>query len=241
MCTVSWIHEPGGYQLLCNRDEKRTRKAATPPQVSVSNGVRYVAPSDGDFGGSWIVTNEFGVSLCLLNGYSWTALPRRKSRGLLLLELSDADSLHTVAQRVSRADLSVHAPFIMTVLQPDEPAMVIEWDGTEKLIEANGDSRMPLVSSSYDPVGVRQRRSSDFQMHASVAGEVAGKLLYSFHASHGAQPDAYSPCMHREDAETVSFSWVRVTATKVDFFYTPGAPCLREPGEHVTLERSWSN
>ena len=26
MCTVSWFHEPGGYQLLCNRDEKFSRK-----------------------------------------------------------------------------------------------------------------------------------------------------------------------------------------------------------------------
>ena len=25
MCTVSWLHQPEGYLLLCNRDEKKTR------------------------------------------------------------------------------------------------------------------------------------------------------------------------------------------------------------------------
>jgi hypothetical protein len=28
MCTVSWIHEADGYQLLCNRDENHTRYRA---------------------------------------------------------------------------------------------------------------------------------------------------------------------------------------------------------------------
>jgi hypothetical protein len=37
--------------------------------------------------------------------------------------------------------------------------------------------------------------------------------------------------MHRGDAETVSFSWVKVTASDVEFFYAPGAPCRSHPGE----------
>ena len=62
MCTVSWLHEPGGYHLLCNRDEKRTRGAALGPRIQKSAGVRFVAPADADFGGTWIAVNEFGVS-----------------------------------------------------------------------------------------------------------------------------------------------------------------------------------
>ena len=33
MCTVSWVHEEDGYQLLCNRDEKRTRTQALSPET----------------------------------------------------------------------------------------------------------------------------------------------------------------------------------------------------------------
>ena len=35
MCTVSWIHDKDGYQLLCNRDEKLTRKPALEPRLAV--------------------------------------------------------------------------------------------------------------------------------------------------------------------------------------------------------------
>ena len=87
MCTVSWLHQPAGYHLLCNRDEKRTRGVALGPRIQERAGVRFVAPADADFGGAWIAVNEFGVSLCLLNGSE--ACPRlvRKSRGILLLDL----------------------------------------------------------------------------------------------------------------------------------------------------------
>src|ERR1041384_8245608 len=68
VCTVSWVHQPGGYHLLCNRDEKRTRGAAFAPQVLERGGVRYIAPIDSECGGTWLSANEFGLSVCLLNG-----------------------------------------------------------------------------------------------------------------------------------------------------------------------------
>ena len=52
MCPVSWVHEEGGYQLLCNRDEKRTRAQAASPRIDVTEGVRFIAPVDADRGGS---------------------------------------------------------------------------------------------------------------------------------------------------------------------------------------------
>ena len=36
MCTLSWLREtddPDSYQLFFNRDERRTRRAAAPPQT----------------------------------------------------------------------------------------------------------------------------------------------------------------------------------------------------------------
>jgi hypothetical protein len=45
VCTVSWVQQPGGYHLLANRDEKRTRGRAFAPAIREYGGVRYVAPS----------------------------------------------------------------------------------------------------------------------------------------------------------------------------------------------------
>lgn len=67
MCTVSWLHKAKGYVLLCNRDERHTRKPALGPRISERNGISFIAPVDGDHGGSWIGVNQFGLTLCLLN------------------------------------------------------------------------------------------------------------------------------------------------------------------------------
>ena len=57
-----------------------------------------------------------------------------------------------------------------------------------------------------------------------------GEGLFAFHRSHAPARSAYSTCMHRADAETVSFSWIQVTHQETDFCYTPGAPCEKLPG-----------
>ena len=50
-------------------------------------------PIDSDFGGTWIAANQFGVSVCLLNGDAGTTgIRARRSRGLLLRELAWAPS-----------------------------------------------------------------------------------------------------------------------------------------------------
>jgi len=103
MCTVSWVHEDRGYQLFVNRDEKLTRAVATDPQLLCHDGVRFLAPIDGDFGGTWIATNEFGVSVCLLNGATGSQAPAgrdHRSRGQIVLHLVSAKSLQEVVPKL---------------------------------------------------------------------------------------------------------------------------------------------
>jgi hypothetical protein len=49
MCTVSWVHGDGGFDLLCNRDEKHTRARAAGPAWYSRGGVQYLAPVDGEW------------------------------------------------------------------------------------------------------------------------------------------------------------------------------------------------
>src|SRR5438128_3586814 len=125
MCTISWFHRSNGYQLLCNRDEKLTRKSALEPRLAIRNGTRFLAPVDGDFGGTWIATNEFGVSVCLLNGIKDGSLPAQRSRGLLLLDLIGRTPAQAVREAVESADLSVYAPFTLATLEPGKPTLVV--------------------------------------------------------------------------------------------------------------------
>lgn len=219
MCTVSWVRTNGGYHLFCNRDEKKTRPAALDPKVRMHGGVRFVAPIDSAFGGTWIAVNEHALSICLLNGR-----PGRvglRSRGLLLWKLIRAETAGESLARLKHIDAGLFAPFTMLLLEPENPATVVTWDGDEINVCAPADSMVPLTSSSFDAGGVRDGRVREFHKRARQNST----SLLDFHASHGEQASAYSPCMHRQDAETVSFSWIQVTQEAIWFRYVATAPC----------------
>ncbi|MCI0665415.1 MAG: NRDE family protein [Acidobacteria bacterium] len=220
MCTVSWIHEEGGYQLFSNRDEKHTRKPALPPSVREKCSVRFIAPIDGDQRGSWIGVNRFGLSLCLLNRYQDESTPFKPdlsytSRGLLLIELIDCRSQAQARIRIGDMDLMRFRPFTLLVLEPGHPALLFHWTRRERLIVNDGEAEMPLISSSHDLPGVISSRRQIFRGLIRTSGNVDANLLHTFHSSHFPEASAYSTCMHRDDARTVSFSRARVSRERI--------------------------
>ena len=237
MCTVSWLHQDGGgYHVLFNRDEQRTRKPASPPRLRLSEGVRYAAPEDGDFGGTWIATNEFGVTLCVLNGANLTGReaprgPAPCSRGWIARRFIPATTASEVESLFQDANFMAFAAFTLVAIERGQ-TLVMEWDGAEKQA-ARAGVLSPLISSSFDPANVRGRR---YERYGNVAGTGAGlESLVEFHAWHDGAPNAYSTCMHRPDAQTVSFSRISVQDSRTNFFYSPQAPCQGLNGETLTL------
>ncbi|HKD04625.1 MAG TPA: NRDE family protein [Bryobacteraceae bacterium] len=229
MCTASWIHEDAGYWLFFNRDEKLTRKKAMPPDFAARDGIRFLTPVDGDFGGTWIATNEFGVSICLLNGAGNQRHIR--SRGLLIPEVISAPSVPVVCELVRAADFAVFAPFTLALLGPHQPAALVNWDGSRKTVGFQDEPCFMLTSSSFDSEAVRASRQAEFR------GLVDAEFLARFHGSHIPARGAYSTCMHRPDAETVSFSRIHVSERDTDFFYSPAAPCEGILGVRLKLTR----
>lgn len=248
MCTVSWLHDDDGFHLLCNRDEQKTRLPGAAPQIRTLDGVAVVAPSDGQFGGTWVCVNEFGVAMSLLNGplsgspscgAPGTARPAgmHRSRGLFLLSLASADSFDDAMDRFWNASLEPYSAFTVVVLEPEHPAGILEWNRTEKVVLPYGQPYMPLASSSFDPAGVPAARTKQFQALASHGTPSLAEML-SFHRSHQGEPGAYSPCMHRNDAQTVSFSWITVNDSQVAFRHTPVCPCWQHPADLTILPRT---
>jgi len=241
MCTVSWIRDDAGYELFFNRDEKRVRQRALPPRLAVLGGVRFLAPIDGDFGGTWIAANEFGVSVCLLNGANLTGSGGDggggRSRGLLLPDLAPSPSVAAVCERVRSCDFSVFAPFTLAALGPRTPAALVEWDGSRKIVHFQDEPWFMLTSSSFDTEAVRASRQEEFRGLAASCRKVDAELLVRFHGSHRPERSAYSTCMHRPNAETVSFSRIRVSEQEAEFFYTPAARCNGVPGAILKLAR----
>lgn len=230
MCTVSWIRQAGGYSLFCNRDENHARRVAIPPAVRERRGVRFIAPIDGAYGGTWIGVNQFGLSLCLLNRYQDEAVPSLEangylSRGLLLVELIDCRTRSQTQSRIEPITLAHFQPFTLLILEPEQPSLLTHWTGQELLIETDGESAMPLISSSHDLAGVSLSRRRYFDSLLTEAGKVDDCLLDKFHGGHFPAASAYSTCMHRDDARTVSFSKVKVSRNDIEFFYHADSPC----------------
>lgn len=234
MCTVSWIHENDGYRLLCNRDEKRTRRQAIEPQAEQRHGVRFLAPIDGERGGTWLSVNEYGLALCLLNGACLSgSAPAHEpmaleSRGRIPLELVDAMTARAACERLVRIDLTRFAAFTLVLAEPGLPAAVAEWNGQELAILPQAEPFVPLVSSSYEPESVRTWRQAEFRRCTG---------LDDFHRSHAGGANAFSPCMHRDDAETVSHTEIRVTEDHVSLLYSAGSPCRGVPAVERCLTR----
>jgi hypothetical protein len=234
MCTATWIRDDEGYQLFFNRDEKFTRKAGIPPEARIANGVRFVSPGDGDFGGTWIAVNEFGISVCLLNGAVLTGSGDRstghKSRGLLIPDVIGEGSSDAVCARILESDLRDFSPFTVAVLSSGRQPALIEWNGAAPTYVRDGDRLIPLTSSSFLSADVRAHRRAHLDS-LRESGPLQPEDLRRWHAGHEPAAGPYSVCMHRGDAGTVSFTNIRVGEKHASIEYLAGAPCV--PGAEV--------
>jgi hypothetical protein len=242
MCTVSWAATAEGYELLCNRDERRTRKAAHAPTMRAARGVRFLAPTDAEAGGTWIAANECGLTLCLLNRYSEgesQAAGEFKSRGLLLPDLMSLRDPAEVMRAVARGGLLRFRPFTLLALAPGIAPAAACWTGYRLLVcDEDGDSLMPLTSSSFNTAEVVRARRELFRRMAAGSTNRPTETLTRFHHSHEPRPGPLSVCMHRPDASTASFSRLKVNNGSVEFYYQPGPPCAGARMVRVSLQRS---
>jgi hypothetical protein len=226
MCSVSWLVEESGYQLFFNRDEQKTRVAALPPQSFIQQGTQILMPVDPVGKGSWISLNEQGVSLCLLNNYQGKKPAGELiSRGQLLKRLSSATTVAQVEQQFAKQVLELFAPFTLLAFElGNNKVREFQWDGERVSIAYATSPHFSSAVALESAVAYRQ----------SIYRELAAKTpvdLLSFHSQHHPEHSHLSVCMHREDAETVSFTRIQVSKDNLKMAYVAGAPCL-----HLTPE-----
>jgi len=228
---VTWCRSADGYELFFNRDELRSRQEARPPRAhrpaaGNGRGLRYLAPEDGDFGGSWISVNESGLSLGLLNGFRTpdaTVARDYRSRGLLLTDLAPCGTPDEVTERLRREDVERYRSFRLLVIAPGVPLLLAEWDRRAVSVDADAEARIPVISSAIEEGEVGRRRRAEFER--VVGREVTVARLLEFHRSHANGPSSFSVCMHREDAATRSFTRVRVAREEITMTHHSGPPC----------------
>lgn len=245
VCTLSWFPTPGGYEVFFNRDERRSRKPAQAPTIHTRDGTRFIAPVDGDFGGSWLAANEHGVTLAIENGYSdlddLAHEPAKgfTSRGLLLTSLATCRSSAEALRSVEGLDLHEYRSFLLTVFDADGTGLLARWVRGLLAVDRDLEDLVPIISSSFETDDVRHSRREVFQRMRGQTGSDAAELHLAYHESHLPRKGAYSTCMHRPEARTVSFSHVQIDEREARLHYVPHPPCHGRPaGPPITLARA---
>lgn len=190
-------------------------------------------PVDPQGGGSWLAVNASGLTFALLNYYQGK-LPkgRLQSRGHIVRELAGCTNIGGVDAWLRAQNLQKFAPFSLLVFSPElfrlkffVPAVPLYlWDGKNLKFDREG-VQGPYFSSAVGFSSVCETRAAIYEELVTAKSKVSVDDFVAFHRSHLPEKSRYSICMHREDAQTVSFSRVDVSATDIQFYYSDGAPC----------------
>ena len=236
MCTMSWFVKEDGYELFFNRDEHISRSRAQVPTVQVEEGVSYISPTDTDAGGTWISSNQYGVTVCLLNHYQFEQIATYKawvSRGEMVRRFALTTDLAGAETQFSKIDLDDFRAFRMFIIEPNGSNRLFVWDGHQARVEKNVSS--PKSSSSVDAQYVKSLRKQRFT-ELGLADRKDPKAYLAYHSSHHPSSSKESVCMHRTDANTVSLSHIEVGSGVVAFSYADGSPCSAKLGAPVNID-----
>lgn len=227
MCTLSWLPCRHGYWLLFNRDERRTRAPGRPPTVGRVGGIKVLAPADGDFGGTWVGGNQFGVSAALLNRYDDTPVDPTAgtvSRGILLQSLLGGRSATALVGALRTSALAPFKPFTVAATDRAGTMHLGDWDGARLAVTTTDQPGLVRTSSGADQATAERVRSALFA-EAATGGPLDVDLLRRLHRGHAPARGPFSICMHRDEAATQSLTEVRVSARRITLRHWHGPPC----------------
>jgi len=233
---MTWFVKEGGYELFFNRDERKSRSRAELPTSQISNGVQYISPTDSDAGGTWIASNQYGVTVCLLNHYQFEQIETYKkwtSRGEMVRSFATVATIDAADEKFNLLDLDDYRAFRMFIIDRQGNNRLCVWDGHTSRIEQNVTT--PKSSSSVDARRVKALRKGLFA-DLKLADSKNTSDYINYHASHSPSRSKESVCMHRDDANTVSFSHVSVSSQGVSFRYADGSPCEAKLGPALAMK-----
>ncbi|MCG3138163.1 MAG: hypothetical protein HJJLKODD_02023 [Phycisphaerae bacterium] len=222
----------GGWRLMSNRDEQRSRPAGLPPDIRQYHQTAAAMPIDPVGGGTWIAVNQNGMVLTLLNSNPISAYTpqarqlrwNRRSRGTIIPQLIH---LSNMAEAVAAADsLSVadYPPFRLLITDGAELCEIVS-DGADRRLQRRAINEQPqfFTSSGLGDALVDGPRRELFTRYFAEAGDWLAKQE-QFHRHHWPERPELSVCMRRADACTVSCTVIDVLPQEVIMRYYPGAP-----------------
>lgn len=226
MCTLTFVPKSTGYLVGMNRDERIARGHGFPPHVRRIGSKDAVFPSEEN-GGTWIGSNQYGITLALLN---WN-IPdlrqsARRSRGLIIPGLLTATTLAEINSALSTYQARDCAPFRLIAVIPSERRLLqSSWDGRNVTHKTYPWNMRHWFSSSASDIRAEESRGDVCSRSSTDENVGSVAWLRQLHQSHVNGPGPFSMCVHREQVETLSYTEVCCTREKVTMVHVIGSPC----------------
>lgn len=220
MCTVTYVPQSkGGFILTSNRDEAPHRSPRQITQVALYQQ-RILFPRDTEAGGTWIAASDKNRVVCLLNGaflYHKHQPPYRKSRGLMLLEAFEYQSLAAFIKNYNFCKIE---PFTL-VLRDQTALRELRWDGSRKYVQVLDPQARHLWASAtlYSP-GVIAKRKQWFEHWQAEQEQYEAPQIMSFHKSAGEGDPRNDVVMNRDGlVQTVSITQISNDHSEIQMGY----------------------
>lgn len=231
MCTVSFIPNKTGFDLAMNRDEQLGRMAALPPAMIEHGVFKALYPRELQ-GGTWIGLNEAGLAFALINWYSETQRQAAGtlSRGGVIPALLATATARDAESALMEMPLKRLNPFRIIVISLAEHCLH-EWRSNGEMIKG---SVLPWdkhhwFSSGFDEATANRIRLATCQQAAQELDADTLPWLRRLHSSHHPAKDAFSICMHRIGACTVSYTEIVADSKSAVMTYHASPMCGRGP------------
>ena len=206
--------------ITSNRDEHKNRETAAAPAFHLFTNKKIIFPKDAKAGGTWFAAADNGAVAVLLNGAFVKHVarpPYRKSRGLVLLDIVEADDPFLFFKAI---DLDNIEPFTV-ILYQGGTLYELRWDGNskhEKLPDSSGNHIWSSATLYSDEV-IRVRKNL-FEQFIQTEKNLTAEAINNFHGyNHGDAENGF--IINRQTGiKTFSITQAVVKKDAVTFLHT---------------------
>jgi uncharacterized protein with NRDE domain len=220
MCTVSFVRVNDAVIITSNRDEHIQRENAVAPGYHQLQNKKILFPKDARAGGTWFAAADNGVIAVLLNGAfkkHITQPPYRKSRGLILLQIIEADEPLVFFKTISLDNIE---PFTVVLHQPGL-LHELRWDGNdkhEKVLDFTGNYIWSSATLYSDEV--IEHRKNLFQKFIHSAEGITAAAVHDFHATNHGDAENGFVISRQTGIQTFSITQAVVQNDAINFSHT---------------------
>lgn len=220
MCTVSFVRNADAVIITSNRDEHIQRENAAAPNFHQVQNKKIIFPKDAKAGGTWFAAADNGVVAVLLNGAFKKHIskpPYRKSRGLILLDIIEADEPLSFFETT---DLDSIEPFTIVLYQPGS-LHELRWDGNkkhEKELDITGNYIWSSATLYNDEVIAHRKSLFDKFVHSNAV--ITAQAIHDFHANNNGDEENGFVISRQTGLTTFSITQAIVQNSTLNFLHT---------------------